>query len=139
MCIRDSLKNADQIIISNEGLKEKLEPYSTKLIALPDKLPSVEKFSAPEILNSSLKAITLISSFARDEPIEEFIKGFKASRISETSVLYITGKKSLANELLQYEDKNLVFTDYLSEEDYLGLLQNSSLIVDLTTLSLIHI
>lgn len=128
-----ALKQADFIIVSNSSLLERLKNYSCKFVVLPDRLTQIPKLAAPSFLNSNNFNITLISSFSDDEPIEDFIKGFLSAKSPKNSVLYITGKKQLANGLLSYESDKIKFTDFLPEQGYEALIQHSRLLVDLTT------
>lgn len=127
-----SLRSADFTIISNSSLSDAISKVGGRPLILPDKLPRIPQQDLPQRFQSVQRPIlTLISTFASDEPIEEFIQG--ALAISQPYTLCITGKKSKAGELLRYASDKIIFTDFLTEEHYEGLIQHSDLLIDLTT------
>jgi len=126
---------ADMVIVSNEVLTTELRALRIKAMMLPDRLPilsSNAESSAllPAITESSRPWIVLISTFARDEPIEEFLNGVAGAKVDFT--LFVTGRISKAGFLLNHQGSNVVFTDFLSQDSYDWLLQQSEVIVDLT-------
>ena len=72
-----------------------------------------------------------ISTFTRDEPLREFLS---AARQSPDIQFYVTGRLKDANpEVLNNAPKNVVFTDFLTNADYVGLLLASDAVICLTT------
>lgn len=137
---RSILKKSDLVIASNLSLVETVKENGvefSEVAELPDALPDIEKCDFPESLGDRPdKLVSLISTFADDEPIEEVIKAFFdfLSKNSEGEIkLFVTGRKSKAGSLLEYEGEEVQFTDYLAQEEFDGLIQSSDLIVDLTT------
>jgi hypothetical protein len=129
-----ALGRSDFVILSNTSLVPLLDPFQSKALILPDKVPEIEEHPAPELTSGFARPwMTLIASYADDEPIEEFLNGFLASKVAEKGTLFVTGRKSRAGELVRYESDQLVFTDFLTEEEFCGLIQKSDLLVDLTT------
>jgi len=126
------MKRSDLVIISNAGLKDKLANYSLGI--LPDRLPDISYVPFPKSFAKKPEIlITLIASFAPDEPIEEVLKAHKSLSSSKEVSLYVTGKRSRAGELVRYENEQVKFVDYLSVEEFDGLIANSDLLIDLTT------
>ena len=75
--------------------------------------------------------ISVPCSFGEDEPIEEIIDA--AAELPEVG-FYITGNLKYApKNILKKAPENCYFTGYLSREDYLSLLAESDVIMDLTT------
>lgn len=119
----------DFIIVSNLALKEQISSKARQVLVLPDKLPQLNPQN--EIFEINRPAIVYISSFAKDEPTEQFLNAFKKTDSDFT--LYVTGKRTRAKDLLRYECDNVVFTDYLPHEVYDRLIMEADLLVDLTT------
>jgi len=129
-----AISKSDFVIISNTSLVPLLGSFKEKALILPDKVPHIEDCPAPELTSGHARPwMTLIASYADDEPIEEFLKGFLASKVNEKGTLFVTGRRKRAGELLSYESEQVVFTDFLTEEEFCGLIQKSDLLVDLTT------
>lgn len=75
--------------------------------------------------------ITLVNSFSDREPVEKIIK--TAKKINNISI-YITGKLKYANKaLLLNTPNNIIFTDFLPNEQYAWLLKNSNAVMTQTT------
>jgi len=126
------LDKCDFIILTNVGFAKSLPVESKKVLILPDKLPKmIEKKEKPKAFSNTKQNIILISSFAKDEPIEAFIKA--AESYTDKCKFFITGKKSKAKELLNYESESMVFTDFLDIEEFENYISHSNLNVDLTT------
>ena len=125
-------KFSDYIIVSNQGLTENLSVDLTKILVLADRIPKIEtNYLRPKIFSEIKPNIVFISSFAKDEPINNFLRA--ASKLTAKSRFFITGKKSKAKDALKYECEDIVFTDFLSSEDYEALISHSDLNIDLTT------
>ena len=77
--------------------------------------------------------VTLISTFASDEPIEIVLDA--AEQLSEMR-FFILGDTGLAKKgLLAKSPSNVTFTGYLSGDDYWELLNSSHVLIVLTTAS----
>jgi glycosyltransferase involved in cell wall biosynthesis len=75
--------------------------------------------------------MTFISTFTRDEPLEAFLRA--ASQVGDVQ-FYVTGRLKDANPtLMERAPKNVIFTDFLSNSDYVGLLAASDAVICLTT------
>jgi glycosyltransferase involved in cell wall biosynthesis len=79
-------------------------------------------------------AIAVISSFASDEPIEEVIEAAKI--LAETTNFYVTGDASRlpSRKLLEWQQtaKNVIFTGFLNQHEYVTLLKKVDAIMVLT-------
>jgi len=127
-------ERCDFIIVTNTSLLSDLKDHQHKALVLPDKIPSIHNAPPPAIMKDKEGLIvTLIASYAADEPIEDFIKGFIQANLGADVTLFITGKKSRAGDLVEYEADNIVFTDFLTEKEFNGLICNSDMLADLTT------
>jgi glycosyltransferase involved in cell wall biosynthesis len=75
--------------------------------------------------------MTFISTYTRDEPLKEFLA---AVRHTPDIQFYITGRlKDADPEVLKLAPRNVAFTDFLSNEEYTGLLMASDAVICLTT------
>ena len=127
-----AFRQADVILVSNLRLSSGREELDDKRIALPDRLPSIDQNALPERFQQlSRPLITLICSFADDEPIEVFLEAIQTLEYGGT--LLVSGKKSRAGDLLRYESDKICFTDFLPNLEFESLIQHSDLLVDLTT------
>ncbi|MCB0074645.1 MAG: glycosyltransferase family 4 protein, partial [Caldilineaceae bacterium] len=130
--IRYAFSQADYVLVSNAELCQAVVQLGGHPLILPDRVPTIESVASPKLIkNSKRPIITLISSFANDEPIESFVKA--ASDTKETFTLFVTGRRSKAGTSLRYEGEKIRFTDFLPHEDFDALIQHSDLLVDLTT------
>jgi glycosyltransferase involved in cell wall biosynthesis len=79
-------------------------------------------------------AVAVISSFASDEPIEEVIEAAKI--LPETTIFYVTGDSSRlgSRKLLEWQQtaKNVIFTGFLNQHEYVSLLKKVDAIMVLT-------
>jgi glycosyltransferase involved in cell wall biosynthesis len=75
--------------------------------------------------------MTFISTFTRDEPLEIFLQ---AAALTPDVSFHVTGRLKDANPaVLKIAPANVVFTDYLSDASYVGLLLASDAVICLTT------
>jgi glycosyltransferase involved in cell wall biosynthesis len=76
-------------------------------------------------------SVTVVNTFARDEPLEAVLQA--AAGLPEVR-FSITGKLSRANpDLLRQAPSNVVFTDFVPDEAYSQLLRSSHAVMSLTT------
>jgi len=122
-------KNAILSIITNRGIAKILDGWQAKYLIIPDVPIQCEAAVLPDLKGQD--NVTLVNTFATDEPILQFLDATK--KLPKVQ-FYVTGK--LGKKQRHYADlklHNVCFTDFLPEEDYAGLLQASDLIVVLTT------
>jgi len=109
-------------------LSEKIPDIEDKLFVLEDALPGFDQ----EQIKSKSKSpnCVLISRFAPDEPIQEF---FDAVSGIMNCHFFITGNQKKAKfDLSPYADKNITFSGFVSDQDYLCLLRSADFITILT-------
>jgi glycosyltransferase involved in cell wall biosynthesis len=79
-------------------------------------------------------AVAVVSSFASDEPIEEVIEAAKI--LAETTIFYVTGDPSRlpSRKLFEWQQtaKNVIFTGFLNQHEYVTLLKKVDAIMVLT-------
>ena len=108
---------------------EELKMFGYEYKIIPD-VPI--EFSSPKIpkLGGEVN-VTLVNTFAKDEPLDNFIS---ATGNLERANFYVTGKLTAnSSGYLSNKRPNLIFTDFLPDDEYYGLLLASDLIVVLTT------
>ncbi len=88
-----------------------------------------------QVLNPKLKGkfnLLFICSYAVDEPIVEVIEAMEEINNNDV-VLYISGDfKKLEEKIYKNAPKNVVFTGFLSEEEYIKMLNSVKAILVLT-------
>ncbi len=130
--VGSALRRADWTFISNGKLADSTKVLGGTPIVLPDRLPDIGRAPLPaRFADMTGPLFTLICSYNWDEPIGEFLEA--ASGIDEPFTLVITGRKSKAGSLLRYESDRVIFADYIPAGEFEGLIQNSDLLIDLTT------
>lgn len=126
------LKHADLTIVTNNYLAEFVKEKGGNYFVLPDKIPVVECIKSITLPSDSFNLI-LIATYAADEPIIEIIDA--ANMLKNNITLYVTGNYTkLKKNYIEKLPKNIIFTGYLSNEDYWAYLKASDAIIDLTTM-----
>ncbi len=116
-------------IITNRGIAKILEGWGAKHLIIPDVPIECAIARCPDLKGEN--NVTLVNTFATDEPLVQFLE---ATKIFPKVEFFVTGKIGKKNRIFTSPRLNNVhFTDFLAEEDYAGLLQASDLIVVLTT------
>jgi glycosyltransferase involved in cell wall biosynthesis len=122
-------RGADLVIVTNRDLKSQYEQlYSkTKFYVLPDKIPEFGDFKPFKFENKI--NILLICTYAEDEP---YVEAFKAMK-GLNATLYVTGnKRKVSPEALNLKPENVILTDYLSESEYISIINSVDIVMDLT-------
>jgi len=120
------IKNADLTIVTNENIKHIIETKGGKAFVLPDKIPLFAKSK----INLKKPSVLFISTFANDEPFEEVIK---AAKKQEDIFIYITGNtKKFPKKAFKEVPSNVIFTGFLSDKDYIKMLNSVDVVMDLT-------
>ena len=120
-------KRAFQTNVTNETLGKIVEEWGGRFYIVTD-VPIVFKDceNCSLSFNKFRSIITLINTFATDEPLETFIK---ATETFSDVDFYVTGKISKTSfSIVASAPNNVIFTDFLDEQDYAELLRNSDLI-----------
>ena len=123
-------RHAVTTIVTNEYLREIVHKWHGGAMIVKD-VPVV--FPEPKIPPRMGEcAITLISSFAWDEPLALFFEA--AARLPDIR-FYVTGNyKSADPDLLKKKSDNVNLTGFLSSSEYVGRLMASNAVICLTTL-----
>jgi glycosyltransferase involved in cell wall biosynthesis len=116
-------------IVTNEVHQNLLQKKGAKAIVLPD-IPNEAQLSIENVTQIDDKFnICFICTFNYDEPYSEVLE---AAKQLENTTIHITGK--YANKISDPENHpNVVFTGYLSDEDFIYLINQVDAILVLTT------
>ena len=125
-----SIRKADITIVTNEDLGHVIKVDGGNVFVLPDKIPifndrKIKKKDRPP-------SVLLISSFGRDEPIEDV---WEASRILEHDNvnIFVSGNyRKLPNKLIKNKPNNVILTGFLEDQKFIDLLFNVDVIMVLT-------
>ncbi len=123
-------RRAVTTVLTNQYLQGILNDSGGKTMIITD-VPIC--FPEPAQLNLSGDArMTLVNTFTRDEPLEVFLRA--AAQLPEIQ-FYVTGPLSgLTDTILKLKPRNVEFTGFLPDAEYVGLILGSDAIVCLTTL-----
>jgi glycosyltransferase involved in cell wall biosynthesis len=115
-------------LVTNCLLARFVEQKKGHSFILPDPLPKYQGYQPVNF--KKRKNVFYICSFSVDEPYKEVIKA--AEHIDQDINIFISGdyKRAILPANLP---KNVVFTGYLTEKEYINYLFSSDVIVDLTT------
>jgi glycosyltransferase involved in cell wall biosynthesis len=120
---------ADITIVTNFNLAEIIRNHGGTPFVLPDKIPEPIEINELNLVGDF--KFLLVSTFAKDEPIEEII--IAASSLDYGDKIYITGNYNKADpNLLNKLNNSIVLTGFLKDSDYWGYLKNVDCVVDLT-------
>lgn len=124
---------ADLTIVSNAALVAFVESEGGRAFALPDPLPSLDAPRSPQVRpeGPSSAVAVFICTWASDEPYLEVIEA--ARHVPDVRVL-ITGR-SRGRERARGTNlpENVVLTGFLPDAEYVALLHQADLVIDLTT------
>lgn len=133
---RWTINKSDLTIVTNEDLKKICENVGGKAEILQDKIPDLRRsgeFQPPPFMKNMDKIqVMFVTKFDSDEPIDEIAE---ASKELKDYVCYLTGnyrKRFSDGEAKEYLSHDVVFTGFVSDEDYVSLLEYSDLVVVLT-------
>jgi len=122
-------KHAAASIITSKGIAKRLIEWGADYIIIPDVPVRIGKTRRPTLTGEA--NITLVNTYASDEPLEIFLTA--AEKLVHVN-FHVTGKiKRQARELTSSSYKNVLFTDFLPYEDYFGLLLASDIVIVLPT------
>lgn len=123
---------SDLTLVTNNSLVGIVTKNGGRAFVLPDFLPTLdfEPISLRPELNATFNA-TLICTYAQDEPYTEVFKA--AEILGNNFQLNVTGKIPQSIDHTKIPP-NVKLTGYLSENEYWIALNNSHLVIDLTTM-----
>ncbi len=125
-------KYADYVIVTNKYLAEIVRENGGRPLILPDPIPCIEKLE--KISLKGRFAVCCICTFGDDEPIDVILEA--ASLLAEEDIyFYITGNRSRFKRKYKKcsRSNNVIFTDFLPEDEYIKLIRSVNVILDLTT------
>ena len=123
-------KRADVTIVTNRFLAQVVRANKGNPFVLPDRLPDVE----PNLNNYDVKGdinILCVCTFELDEP---YLEIFEAAKLLPSGIkIYVTGRYQKLNfAILDSCSDVIVFTGFLSDNDYWALMRRVDLVIDLT-------
>lgn len=125
------IRRAELIIVTNGALSEKIARIGGASCIVPDPLPDrpIARRRPPD----GRIIATVICTFAADEPIDRVIDA--ARKLGHPWSFNITGNADRASTDIRRDlPSNVTLTGYLEEELYWKTLEQSDVIVDLTTM-----
>ena len=130
---RAVVRHANLTIVSNDALADVVRRHGGKAGVLPDCLPQPDLTQLPEPKQDPAStAVTVISTFAADEPIEEIFGA--ADTLGSRYRFVFTGRpdrwlKAFSGRI----PPNVGFSGFVPNADYWHLLASSDVIVDIST------
>ncbi|MCF8095227.1 MAG: glycosyltransferase [Desulfobacteraceae bacterium] len=126
-----TIEFAHLTIVTNKYLARVVRKKHGSPYVLPDKLPDLVKTQHVQLEGEF--NIFMISSFGKDEPVAEAINA--AGKLKEQGVrLYISGNANKLDAATKDEaPDNVVFTGFLSEQDFVNHVYSADAVMALTT------
>lgn len=130
--VHHAMRTADLTLVSNAALQAYIEGVGGRAFALPDPLPHFIA-NKPQAGMSEEPRVLFICTWASDEPYAEVIEA--AARIDPRIRILITGNSKGREQRPGRElPKNIVLTGFVPEDEFVRLLHECDLVMDLTTL-----
>ena len=127
-----SIRHADITIVTNEFIAKMVKNRGGVPFILPDKVPLLQKKKVKKLRGN--KNIFLISSFGLDEPIDPVWKAMTFLK-NKNICLYISGKdQNLDKRYRNNAPENIIFTGFLSEQDFMDMIFSVDAVMVLTTI-----
>ena len=124
------IRFADITLVTNAPLALVVINKKGRPFVLPDPLPDLLPKPAHKHRAKTKAALTYVCTWANDEPTRDVMDA--ARELGDVLTLYITGRPPSWVKTLNLP-ANIVLTGFLSEADYLDLLQSSDALIVLTT------
>lgn len=121
-------RRAESVSVTNKALQQTVDAWGAKSLIIPD-VPVLYPNIQPADLRGS-QNIVLVNTFAKDEPLDNFLE---ATRHHPNTMFYITGKLSENGQYSNMNLDNVVFTDFLPDSQFYGLLASADAVAVLTT------
>ncbi len=122
-------RNADLVLVTNQGLQEHVEKNGGRAFILPDKIPAIP-MRPPRKLSGGFNLL-FICSYGQDEPYEQVFEA--ARRLGMKVHVYVTGNHSKKNIDPSSVPENVTLLGYVSENEYVEMLYSVDATIDLTT------
>jgi glycosyltransferase involved in cell wall biosynthesis len=124
-------RHASLTIVSNAALMPIVDSYGGRPFVLPDPIPELPAGSPPEGADKALRVL-FICTYASDEPYTAVVQAARA--FAKDVTIYITGRLKAEHEALRQEaPPNVIFTGFVPEDRFIGLLHAADVVMDLTT------
>jgi glycosyltransferase involved in cell wall biosynthesis len=122
-------RHAKATMVTNPHLQDFVQSWGAKAMIVRD-VPVCFAEPSPMTLTGAFN-ITLVNTFTRDEPLELFLRA--AEKLPDVQ-FYVTGPLAGADErVIKTAPKNVKFTGFLPNSQYVGLLLASDAVMCLTT------
>lgn len=126
-------RKATRVIVTNDELAGYVKALGGAAVVIPDPLPQWSMPVASHGVQAAKVAVTVVCSWASDEPIEAIRQACVqlADTVADVSIA-VSGRAR--RDLVRGSwPANVRLTGYLSEDEYRALLQSSDVVVVLTT------
>lgn len=125
------MKHAYMNLTDQQRFKDLFEEWGARAIILEKPPKNVSDKTFKNIADSGKFDITVVNTFAVDEPVDIILE---AARQLPEAHFYILGDKKLADPAdLKNAPANVTFTDYLLGDDYWNRIYSSRALMSLTT------
>ena len=125
-----TIRFADLTIVTNPQLASVVNILGGKGKILPDKIPALSPSGSKHLIGR--RNVLVISSFAKDEPVDEIIKT-AAEFVSGDVYFYFTGNYERYHDVDSLKNvDNIVLTGYVPEQKFVDLLFAADVVMVLT-------
>ena len=119
---------ADLTLVTNEFLKQNVENNGGRAFVLQNKIPELKRSKIKGLRGKY--NILFICTYDDDEPYEIVFKAAKV--IAKNIFIYVTGSFDIKGINTNDLPENVVFTDYIPEEEYISMFHSIDATIDLT-------
>lgn len=124
------IRRSKYTIVTNKYLAKIVDENGGRSIVLPDRVPQVGMIESMQLAQDTFNII-LIATYAADEPIVQIIDA--ACKLEKKMTLYVTGDFSrLEKSYIESVPSNIIFTGFLTNENYWSYLKSADAIIDLS-------
>jgi glycosyltransferase involved in cell wall biosynthesis len=124
-------RHASLTIVSNAALMPIVDSYGGRPFVLPDPIPELPTGVSPDH-RADTRRVLFICTYASDEPYAAVVQAARA--FVGAAEIYITGRlKAEHDELRRSAPPNVIFTGFVPEGRFVGLLHAADVVMDLTT------
>jgi glycosyltransferase involved in cell wall biosynthesis len=116
-------------LVTNDHLLNTIESWGGKGMILEDALPEFPEVEPYPVRDGT--CVVMVNTFAPDEPLAEVVE---TARMMPEVSFYITGNKANQSaEIFENNPDNVIFTNFLPDQEYIGLLKACDAVMALTT------
>ena len=124
-----TIKNANLTIVTNRFIAEKVKRNGGNAFILQDKIPHLKKSS--NVILKGKNNVMFIASHHLDEPLNDVINAIKSIQDLDL-YLYVTGDFNKVKKLYLKTPKNIVFTGFLPNNEFVNLIYAVDVVLVLT-------